>query len=474
MGFYNENTSNILGKIATLKTIIEKSSTKRNIIISQAENLIDSVMEIFRQIGGYGDMLGVIETILSEKINDIEEAIKSAIKIAIKQIISCGIEPTISDYLIYTGVTFSISEIDPNSTLTIDPLSESGSYVYFDNKSGTYSRDFNVFLYTLIRNTINNQNYIGDNWYKIESDGNEQISVPLLRMSYNEFQNETPNVLTVKIHERFSGEKLSFFISEYLDSIKLFNNVQILSLIFDEILNTKIIKTKKNQDQLIVEDIVSSIVDRILNGLDDDNEVIDDSYYQFSNEEYNDIINASEKKKNSKYTYSTDIEIQINEEDLLYYFQDLKKDDLLITQQTSVLSNTIDQIVNDIVSNDKIAEKEKYNIKTNIVNNIIKKLIITITNNIFSPKVLYIFILANEILQTKNETNVIDFIKSNINLYKTIILKTRDLIIDELILKLKKMLSPMIKQVITELTNEKFILYKKQIESIRNAINTIT
>lgn len=103
-------------------------------------------MEIFKQLGGYEDMIKSIENILSTKLEDIEETIKSAIKIALKNVISCGIEPTIGDSLILTGVTFNIGKIDPMSVLSIDPTSENGTYGYFDNFTGVDSKDFNVFL----------------------------------------------------------------------------------------------------------------------------------------------------------------------------------------------------------------------------------------------------------------------------------------------------------------------------------------
>lgn len=474
MSFYKENTSDILGKIASLKTIVEKSKSKINASKSQANSLMDSLMEIFMQIGGYDDMLQTIEKILSEKIEDIEEAIKSAIKIAIKQIISCSVEPTVSESLIYTGITFSISEIDPNTMLTIDPLSENGSYAYFDNLSGIDSKDFNVFLYTLIKNTINSNNYDGCYWYKTESDGNEQIKVPLLHASYNEYDisTQSSNIITIKINERFKNEKLSFFISEFLDSIKLFNNIQVLSSIFDDLFSTKIIKIEKTSEQLVTDEIVSKIVDKILNNIDD-GDIIDDSYYQFSNDVYAQMLEDAEKKKAGKYSYNDNVDVSISQTDLLSYFENLKTDNLLITEQTNILSETINQITEDIAKNPKIDEKQKYNIKINIVNNIIKKLMITITNYIFSPKILYLFVMSNELLNTKTDTSIIEFIKSNINLYKTIILRIRDILTKELTSKLTELLAPMIKQVVSELVKEKFALYKKQIDTIKNAIDAI-
>lgn len=477
MSFYDEKTSYITGRIAALKTIVEKSKNKNDSTISNVSTLMDSIMEIFRQLGGYDDMLDTIEKILSEKIENVENSIKSAIKIAIKQIISCSVEPTVSESLIVTGITFSTTNIDPMSILSIQPTSENGTYAYFDNLAGLDSRDFNVFLYAVIKESINNPTYSGGTWYKIDTDGNEDVKVPVATVSYveyNQTKNQT-NSITIKADVRFSNEKLSYFISEYLDSVRLFNNVQVLSNIFDEILGTKIISISKTTEQILAEDMISKITDNILNNVDD-GDVIDDSYYQFSNDVYNQMIEDAERRKNGIYRHNnnSNTDVAINQEELLSYFEEMKTDNLLITKQTKILSDTIDQITNDIAKNPNIDERQKYEIKINLINNIIKKLMTTITSYIFSPKILYLFVMTSKILEAYDDNmNVTDFIKKNINLYKTIILKIRDIIIQELIKKITIMLGPIIKQVTTELVKEKFALYRKQIDTIRNAINAI-
>src|ERR1019366_2636996 len=141
MGFFNDATTEINGKIATLKTVSEKSASKLNKTSAGVNSLMDSIMNIFNQLGGYQDMIKTIENILSTKLTDIEEVIKSSIKTSLKQIISCSVEPSIGDLLILTGVTFDIKKIDPMSILAIDPISENGSYAYFDNLRGLNSKD---------------------------------------------------------------------------------------------------------------------------------------------------------------------------------------------------------------------------------------------------------------------------------------------------------------------------------------------
>jgi hypothetical protein len=112
MSFFSDYTNTINGKIATLKAVNEKANKKYEKTSSNSNSLMDAIMEIFTQLGGYDDMLKSIENILSNRLDDIEALIKSAIKVALKQTISCSVEPSIDDFLILTGITFEVGKID--------------------------------------------------------------------------------------------------------------------------------------------------------------------------------------------------------------------------------------------------------------------------------------------------------------------------------------------------------------------------
>ena len=120
----------IFGGIAALKALTDQSLNKLNKSVGsnlgEANNIMTALLEIFNQLGGYDELIQVIENVLNKSLGDIETTIKGTIKTALKQIISCGVEPTINNDLITSGVTFSLKNIDPLSLLTIDPQSENG------------------------------------------------------------------------------------------------------------------------------------------------------------------------------------------------------------------------------------------------------------------------------------------------------------------------------------------------------------
>jgi len=478
MSTVSQQKNGIFGGIAALKTVANQSLIKANgfksSILGDANDIMSSLLEIFNQLGGYNELIQTIENILIKRLDDIENTIKGAIKTAIKQTISCGVEPTITSDLISTGVTFNLKNIDPLVLLNIDPQSDNGELVYFDNSQGVNSRDFNVFLYSVIADGINNQTSTGATWYS----SNLSTKQPLVSVSFQEFDssNVISNKLTVKINNFYLGKKLSSFISDYLDSIKLFNNTQLLSSIFDDITGTKIFSINKTVDQIAVEKIIQTLCTNILNNVDE-SDVIDDSFYTFSNDTYNNILEESEAKKNGTFTYNgdTSLQITVDQTSLMNSLLNLKNtDSTKISDQTTIIKGAIDNLTNDIVKNTSVSDKDQFALKLNFIQNIIQKLMSSITMFIFSPKIIYLFVMTSKLLGIEDSENVLDFVKKNINIYKLIIIAIRDVIVSEITKEIEILLAPLIAQVMTILVKEKFTIYKSQIDGILALLTSVT
>jgi len=476
MSTVSKQKQDIFGGIAALKALTDQSLNKVNgitsFILGEANNIMSSLLEIFNQLGGYNELIQMIENVLNKGLDDIETTIKGTIKTAIKQIISCGVEPTIDSSMILTGVTFSLKNIDPLSLLTIQPESENGQLVYFDNENGFTSKDFNVFLYSVISEGISNPSSIGHTWYNEDSE-------PILNLSYQEYttgSTNNSNVITIKINSFYEGKKLSSFISDYLDSVKLFNNTQLLSSIFDDIMGSKIFSLNKTVDQLAGEKIIQKLCADILNNVNE-SDVIDDSFYIFSNDTYNSILEEANNKKKGIFTYAgdTDLDVVINQTSLMNSLLDLKNtDSTKISDQTNIIKTAIDNITNDIISKTNIPEKDKFALKLDFIQKIISELMSTITMFIFSPKIIYLFIMTSKLLGIEDTGDIVQFIKNNINIFKIIIIKIRDLIVAEITKEIKNMLLPLISQTLVVLTKEKLSIYKKQIDGILSLIETAT
>ena len=63
----------------------------------------------------------------------VEIAVKGVLLANIKNILSCAIDPFISDEILRNGIVFNLQQIDITDTLRYSPLDEIGKYYYFDN-----------------------------------------------------------------------------------------------------------------------------------------------------------------------------------------------------------------------------------------------------------------------------------------------------------------------------------------------------
>ena len=466
----------IFGGIAALKALTDQSLNKLNKSVGsnlgEANNIMTALLEIFNQLGGYDELIQVIENVLNKSLGDIETTIKGTIKTALKQIISCGVEPTINNDLITSGVTFSLKNIDPLSLLTIDPQSENGELIYFDNTNGLNSKDFNVFLYSVISDGILNPLSTGHTWNNIDSQ-------PILTLNYQEYSTNSTNnsnIITIKINQFYQGKKLSSFISDYLDSVKLFNNTQLLSAIFDDIMGVKIFSINKTVNQIAGEKIIQKLCSDLLNNVNE-TDVIDDSFYVFSNDTYNSILEEAFLKKKGVTTYKgeTSFDISINQTSLMNSLLDLKNtDSSKISEQTRIIKTAINNIADDIVKKSNVPEKDKFALKLDFIQKIISELMTTITSYIFSPKIIYLFIMTSKLLGVEEDGDIVQFIKNNINIFKIIIIKIRDLIVAEITKEITKLLTPLISQTLVILTKEKLAIYKKQLDGILSLIQTVS
>jgi hypothetical protein len=84
----------------------------------------------------------------------LKKKLKSFKKKSLKDIVSCGVDPTIPTFLKSTGdgIIIEVNKIDFMDIFKIDPNSPSGKLVYTDvNTNFNDSNDFNTFMYGVIQ-----------------------------------------------------------------------------------------------------------------------------------------------------------------------------------------------------------------------------------------------------------------------------------------------------------------------------------
>lgn len=127
-----------LSYIDSLITILGDYPENLSLASSMDVNPFGFLISIAKSLGIFDEFLTFISKLIQYELPIIELGIKGILLANIKEIVSCSDDPFIPNYLrkkisnteAKSGITFSISDLDYNNLLSIDPLSNGSEYSY--------------------------------------------------------------------------------------------------------------------------------------------------------------------------------------------------------------------------------------------------------------------------------------------------------------------------------------------------------
>jgi hypothetical protein len=394
---------------------------------------LDFLIDILKTLIGFEEMKAEVVDILTYRLRDIELEIKKALKLELKSIVSCGVDPSLPDFIKNTGsgIDIKISKVDFLDILKTNPQSDNGKFIYDDYTSGLNSTDFNTYLYYTI------QSASPEDW------GSQTLSDDIFTINYIE-DNGTTNVINIKATPTYSTKKLTDLNNDYIDSINLFGSDKMLYNIIDGLFGTLTSVLNKSQKQIENEEKINNVINCIIN-TEDDGE-LSDNFFTFSNPEIQSIEeNARNRRKGIKILKNCN---NVQSSVPLQTLEDFNNNFTATTNSEEVKS-VIDESLNDMADLSAQAdpnEKNRYTIKLNFIELLIRRLMLSIANFIISPKVIMIFLVNYKIIYGQNEEydDAIDFLKKNKELIRSIVNKIRDIIIEILLKKALKEISVLV------------------------------
>lgn len=449
----------IFGKIAAARTLTEgMPKLKLGSSFPSINNAGDSITfltDLIKSLIGYDALIKSVVDILTNSIDDIEVAVKQALKIDLKSIVSCGIDPSLPSFLKQpsgTGIVIQLKKIDFVDLMKTDPNSDSGKLLFGNITSPlTNSRDFNTFLAGVIQddgnfNTWKDQNGVGMLDIKF-------VSKDISGVNPN-------NSLTILANPNYNSKTLNDLNNNYIDSLKLFDTKNLVNNIIDTIFGSISTNLKKTVKQLDFEGQINSVVGKMINS-DAGNTVNNDPFKMAKGELSKIQSMANDKQKGlSKLNTSTKLNSKVPE-GMLTTFNSAMDGASSLQGKKDALT----QHLNFMSTRSAINAKNPIDvpaIKLNFVQEIINNLIKSIVGVILSPKVIMIFVINFKIVYglTADFGSGVDFIKKNKQLINRIIKKITTMIIQYLLkIALKR---------IAELVGEAQI--KKEIDKQKNKI----
>jgi hypothetical protein len=148
----------VFGKIAAARTLTE-SMPKLKLISSMPSinnngNVVDFLTDLIKSLIGFDALESAVIDTITRSLPKIEKQIKNVLKVELKSIVSCGIDPSLPIWITSNGdgIIIEVEKIDFNDIFKTDPNSVAGKLIYNDiTPVLTDSSDFNTFLYGVIQ-----------------------------------------------------------------------------------------------------------------------------------------------------------------------------------------------------------------------------------------------------------------------------------------------------------------------------------
>lgn len=119
--------------LAILNKFPEIETADSTLSFNTSSNPFPFLMDCFKSTTGYNILIKILSKFIMLGLPAVEIAVKGVLLANIKNILSCAINPFISDEILRNGIVFNLQQIDITDTLCYDPLKEIGKYYYFDN-----------------------------------------------------------------------------------------------------------------------------------------------------------------------------------------------------------------------------------------------------------------------------------------------------------------------------------------------------
>lgn len=358
-------------------------------------------------------------------IQGLESGVKTVIAEILANIISCAIHPKIPDKAVNGHanmyLSYPTSLIDPQGMLDISPFSKYGRLLYDgivpkdednpeDNSSTTPSsladnaEDMNAFLWYVL--------YVADkqdvNEWKSRKTNRSENPVPIVRCKNNGFANG----IEVLADASYYKKTLFRFNKDYLDSIKIFSPRIIIGYIIQRLVfGLPNAYLSIGMEEIMTQGMVDKIIKTVIDSDDDkDGVIINDCFYSFSNEEWDQMLEKNELSKyNAKSIDLTNDSITVinNKEDIL---DALNSQTALSTKfdQKTVIEKTIYDIAATGAVDTLIESKSTLNLAYNSqwLMDIIGTVINPIVYCMFSPKVMLLLVMNYDLVGVVNFNSI--------------------------------------------------------------------
>ena len=444
------------------------------------------------------------------------------------------------DYPNGVGLSVPLSQIDAFGLLQSCPTSPNGSVFYFDTIESGYtpstvwkSTDFNAYLWYVINKGNGDTRSIWDNRVHYrrqfsDPDGGatkkdtfveascqnsptrvisgigakKQIIITQFRESgmYGgdpdyDFENLGINALNESnslvvwgvadrySHNGFNGmNKTVFqFNTDYIYSLKLFDSKTLAAQIINSLLGlSSVFSMNFSIEMNVLARKVEKLVEKVIEQeSSDESDFIEDGYFIFSDEEYNEIENDATLRYLGKYESKNDTNelIDLDREAITTYISEISLASTPEEKENAII-RALEKVGETVSLQPEIKVSAAFNFNKNLIFSFIKEAMVQISMQVLSPKVMLLFAINSKFLGDEDITDSRhweQFFKNFWNILRSCIRKIADLILRELLDLVIGQIKPILSLVIKKLMLETIYYYRILLEDlILNCVPKIT
>ena len=142
-----EKKKDVFGKIGAFKTLTEGMPklklTSSFSSVNNSGDVISFLTDLVKALVGFEALVSAVVDTITHSLPRIEKAVKKALKIELKNIVSCGVDPSLPSWIKSsgTGIVIQVKKIDFSDILHTDPNSVVGPLIYNDITSPLINSD---------------------------------------------------------------------------------------------------------------------------------------------------------------------------------------------------------------------------------------------------------------------------------------------------------------------------------------------